>query len=534
MTEKTIDSGVIVPLRVLIFAAVLLLSGCATTGTGTQEAPVPEPVAPPEPPPSSTATIDEHLFEPQMSPVDAADDHVHENVWERLTHQFALPECSDHQAALKWARWYADHPDYMARIFKRAQPWIFHIAEQLEDQGVPGEIALLPIVESAYDPFAYSRGQALGAWQFISSTGKNYGLNQNWWYDGRRDVWASTDAAIAYLSHMADMFDGDWLLALAGYNSGENRVARQVKKNRAKGKPADFWNLKLPRETRGYVPKLLGLTCLFKYPAEYDFKIPNTPDHPVIAAVDIGQQADLVLVAQLADVPIDQLFTLNPGYNRWATSPDGPYRIVLPVENAELLEATMENVDASSLMKWDQVVVQSGDTLSGISNRHQVPVSVLRSANNLNGDLIRVGQKLRLPRDEQLLVDPLYASAAQELQNLQSGLIAAQQVTHKVRPGESLSVIARRYKVSVRDLQRWNNISDPRKLRAGKTLTVFHSPAPSKTQKQSGTVKYVVRRGDSLWSIARKYNVRVNDLRAWNDLGSNSLLQPGQSIRIEL
>ena len=519
--------------RLLLLAAILLLSGCATTGSGTDtaEPPAPEPVAAPEPPPSSTATIDEHLFQPDVPVVD---DHVHESVWERLTHQFQLPECSEHSVAQEWATWYARHPDYMARIFKRAQPWIYHITEEIELRDVPGELALLPIVESAYDPFAYSRGRALGAWQFIASTGKNYGLNQNWWYDGRRDVWASTDAALSYLSYMADMFEGDWLLALAGYNSGENRVARQVRKNKAKSKPADFWNLKLPRETRGYVPKLLGLTCLFKYPEKYDFELPDTPNQPVIAAVDIGQQADLVLVAQMADVPIDQLFTLNPGYNRWATSPDGPYQVVLPLENAELLEATLKTIDASSLMKWDQVVVQNGDTLSGISSRHQVPVSVLRSANNLNGDLIRVGQKLRLPRDEQLLVDPLYASAARELQNLQSGLIAAQQVTHKVRPGESLSVIARRYKVSVRDLQRWNNISDPRKLRAGATLTVFHSPAPQQKQAASGTVKYVVRRGDSLWSIARKYNVRVTDLRTWNDLGTDSLLQPGQAIRIEL
>jgi membrane-bound lytic murein transglycosylase D len=237
-----------------------------------------------------------------------------------------------------------------------------------------------------------------------------------------------------------------------------------------------------------------------------------------------------VLVAQLAEVPIDVLFSLNPGYNRWATSPEGPYRIVLPLENAERLEARLESIDAATLMKWDQVVVQRGDTLSEIADRHAVPVSVLRTANDLDGDLIRVGQKLRLPRDNQLMVDPLYAQAAQELQRLQSGLIAAQRVSHKVRPGESLSVIAKRYRVSVKDLQRWNNISDPRKLRAGRTITVFHSPAQPATA-QGGTTRYVVQRGDSLWSIARKHDVRVKDLKTWNDLDS-STLQPGQSLRI--
>ena len=281
------------------------------------------------------------------------------------------------------------------------------------------------------------------------------------------------------------------------------------------------------------MPKLLGLTCLFKYPEHYDFEIPQALDQQVIAAVDIGQQSDLVLVAQMAGVPIDILFTLNPGYNRWATSPDGPYRVVLPVEGAALLEASLDKIDASALMRWDQVVVQNGDTLSGISARHHVPVSVLRSSNHLNGDLIRAGQKLRLPRDDQLMVDPLYAQAAMELQNLQSGLIASQAITHRVRSGESLSVIARRYRVSVKDLQRWNNISDPRKLRAGTTITVFHNPEEQRSN-SSGTVKYVVKRGDSLWSIARKYNVRVAELKSWNDLGSNSMIQPGQSIRIEL
>ena len=190
----------------------------------------------------------------------------------------------------------------------------------------------------------------------------------------------------------------------------------------------------------------------------------------------------------------------------------------------------MQSVDPSALMKWDQVVVQNGDTLSGISARHAVPVSVLRTANSLDSDLIRVGQKLRLPRDNQMMVDPLYAQAAQELQRLQSGLIASQRVSHRVRPGESLSVIARRYKVSVKDLQRWNNISDPRKLRAGKTITVFHSPAQQPASR-GGSTQYVVQRGDSLWSIARKYDVRVKDLKSWNDLGG-STLHPGQSLRI--
>jgi len=515
----------------------LLLAGCATTGNGTHDGSqaLPEPQLQAPAVPRTAETIDEHLFIPKLEPLPDGDDeeHVHVSAWERLTHRFELPECSDQEINLEWAHWYAERPEYMARIFKRAQPWIRHITDELERRDMPAELALLPIVESAYDPFAYSSGRALGTWQFIAATGKRYDLDQNWWYDGRRDVWASTDAALRYLNDLAVMFDDDWLLALAGYNSGEGRVARQVKKNKAAGKPADFWNLKLPRETRGYVPKLLGLTCLFKYPERFDFALPDTPDQPVIAAVELDQQADLVLVAQMADVPIDVLFTLNPGYNRWATSPKGPHRVVLPLDSAAALQDSLARADDTALMRWDQVVVQSGDTLSAISARHNVPVTVLRSSNNIRGDIIHPGQKLRLPRDEQMLVDPLYAQAAAELQKLQSGLISADRVTHRVRSGESLSVIARRYSVSVKDLQRWNNISDPRKLRAGTNLTVFYTPA-AQGAPTSGTVKHVVQRGDSLWSIARKYNVRVNDLQSWNELGGSSKIKPGQSIRIEL
>jgi len=228
------------------------------------------------------------------------------------------------------------------------------------------------------------------------------------------------------------------------------------------------------------------------------------------------------------------LFSLNPGFSRWATSPEGPWRVVLPVDAAQRLEQRLATDNSPALMKWDQVLVENGDTLSALAARHHVPVSVLRSTNNLNSDMIRVGQKLRLPRDQQMLVDPLYVAAANELQKLQSGLIASERITHKVRSGESLSVIARRYKVTVRDLQKWNNISDPRKLRAGKTLTLFHSPAPAKVSTQSGPIKYTVQRGDSLWSIAKRYKVRVNDLLRWNDLSKNSVIQPGQAIKIIL
>jgi len=525
--------------RLFLSLLCLILASCATPQSQPPE-PEPEVLVSVEEdlPKGSGESIDEHLFIPQL--VEPLADIVgeqtkkYDNVWAKLVDDFALPNCGDHQSSLNWAIWYADHDEYMARVFKRAQPWIYFISQELESRDMPGELALLPIVESAYDPFAYSSGRALGTWQFISSTAKHYGLKQDWWYDGRRDVWSSTHAALDYLEYLGNMFDGDWLLALAGYNSGENRVARRVRKNRSNGKPADFWNIRLPRETRGYVPKLLGLACLFQNPDSYGFELPVVPNQPVIAAVEMQSQSDLVLISQLSEISIDVLFSLNPGFSRWATSPNGPWRITLPVEGAEKLQQRLLSDVPPTLMKWDQVAVENGDTLSALAARHHVPVSVLRSTNDLKSDMIRIGQKLRLPRDEQLLVDPLYVAAARELQQLQTGLIASERVAHKVRSGESLSVIARRYKVSVRELQKWNNIADPHKLRAGQTLTLFHSPAPAAVATRSGTIKHTVQRGDSLWSISRHYKVKVNDLMRWNDLSKNAVIQPGQSIKIVL
>jgi len=532
-------NGAIVISRLIAFSLFLILAGCSTTNVKSPE-PEPEPFTSVQEdlPRGEGDSIDEHLYVPQWfeddTEVAGPLESQYDNVWLRLVDNFSLPNCDEHKRSLTWTKWYANHGDYMERVMKRAKPWIYFIAEELEARDLPGELALLPIVESAYDPFAYSSGRALGTWQFIAETGKRYGLKQDWWYDGRRDVWSSTHAALDYLEKLNEIFKGDWLLALAGYNAGENRIVREIDRNLKNGKPADFWNLRLPNQTRDYVPTLLGLACLFQNSENYDFAFPKAPNQPVISIVDMQRQSDLVLISQFSGVSIDVLFSLNPGFSRWATSPDGPWHVILPVEGAEKLQRHLQSNPNAALMKWDQVLVEKGDSISSLATRHNVPVEVLRSSNKLTSDMLHPGQKLRLPRDEQLLSDPLYVSAAAELQELQSGLIASERIEHLVRQGEILSVIAKNYKVTVEELQSWNNISDPRKLRAGQTLALFKSPAPAAPVVNNSTVKHTVRNGDSLWSIARYYNVKVSDLMRWNGLRKNAVIQPGQSIKINL
>ena len=260
---------------------------------------------------------------------DVQESYLSNDVWQRIRSKLELTIPENPRVASQRA-WFIKHPSYLNRVAKRAEPFLFYIVEALEANDIPVEIALLPIVESAFDPFAYSHGRASGMWQFVPGTGKRFGMKQNWWYDGRRDVVASTQGAIKYLKYLHKFFDGDWMLALAAYNSGEGRVQRAVRNNKKKNRPTDFWSLDLPKETRAYVPKLLALADIVKRSDEFKIKLHKIDNSAVISQVDIGSQLDLAKAAQLAQLSLTELQRLNPGFNRWATDPDGPHYLLLP------------------------------------------------------------------------------------------------------------------------------------------------------------------------------------------------------------
>ena len=220
-------------------------------------------------------------------------------------------------------------------MFTRAQRYLPFIIDELERRELPMELALLPIVESAFDPFAYSHGRAAGLWQMIPGTARRFGVRQNWWYDGRRDIVDSTHAALDYLTYLHDLMDGDWPHAIASYNSGEGNVLRAIKRNRASSKPTDFWNLSLSRETSAYVPRLMALVEIVRDPDAFDLTLPELVLEPQFAVADIGGQLDLALAAELAGMDLDTLYSYNAGNNRWATDPDGPHRLILPVGLAD-------------------------------------------------------------------------------------------------------------------------------------------------------------------------------------------------------
>ncbi|MEL7310037.1 MAG: LysM peptidoglycan-binding domain-containing protein [Pseudomonadota bacterium] len=451
----------------------------------------------------------------------------------RLRNGFTMPIAAESRTDAQ-RNWYLRHPEYLNRVFDRSRPYLHFIVGEIERRGMPLELALLPIVESAFDPFAYSHGRAAGLWQIIPGTGRRFGLDQNWWYDGRRDVIASTRAALDYLEFLAKRYDGDYELAVAAYNSGEGTVDRAIRRNRKAGKPTTFWDLKLPRETSSYVPKLLALADIVGRPDRFELSLPIIQDEPQLAVVDTGGQIDLALAADLAAVDIDTLYRLNPGYNQWATAPDGPHTLVVPITQEAMFGEALAALPNNERMRWQRHKIREGQSLSEIAEQYGVTVKTLQQTNQLRGTMIRAGQHLLVPtasapRDSYAL------SASARLSRQQNKARQGVRVEHRVQSGESFWTIARKYSVGTRALASWNNMAPRDTLAVGKTLVVWTETPGSAPARQTTTTRkvfYTVRNGDSLARIAGRFRVRVKDLVKWNDLDINQYLRPGQKLKM--
>lgn len=465
------------------------------------------------------------------------------DIWERIRAGFQLDH-SDNKRVQQELQWYARHEAYLERVAMRGEPYLYHIVEEIEKRGMPMELALLPIVESAFDPFAYSHGRASGIWQFIPWTGKSLGLKQNWWYDGRRDIVASTEAALTYLERMHKTFDGDWLLALASYNSGAGNVNKALRKNKAAGKPLDFWSLELPKETKAYVPRLLALSKIFNAPQNYNISLYSVANQPWFAQVDVGSQIDLAQAAELAEIDMDMMYRLNPGFNRWATDPKGPHSLLVPLDKEAIFREKLAGIPESSRVSWDRYTIKNGDTLSSIAKRYNVSVSSLQTINNIRGTTIRAGKTLMVPVAAQG-GDHYTHSSVQRLARKQAaageGKSNLTRVDYVVQNGDSFWSISRRYGVRANSIAKWNNMAPGDTLRVGQKLTVW-TEAPKVASSNSSTVdnssavirklNYKVRKGDSLARIADKFGVRVKDLMKWNSVNPARYLQPGDSLTI--
>ena len=411
---------------------------------------------------------------------------VPQDVWERMRQGFQLQDGLGVNPRIEQQRlWFASNPSFLENAGERGSLYIHYIIERLEERNMPLELALLPVIESAYNPMAYSRADAVGLWQFIPSTGRYYNLRQTRFYDGRRDITASTTAAMDYLTRLHDMFNGDWLLALAAYNAGEGTVSRAIERNEKLGLPTDYWNLPLPAETQAYVPKLLALSQVVLSPEAYGVNLNPIANEPYFQVVEINQRMDLSKVAAVANIDEDELFQLNPAFKQ-RTTIDGPQHLLVPTSKAQLLTASLSTMRPEEL-------ISSRPLKAVFEGADDIEVAKLKRA-------------------------------------------------YRVKRGDNLGTIAKANKVDVKDLQRWNKLTgkdlkvgqtlvmqDTSKRSAGRTTTLVAANSKSKSQKTQ--TQYKVKQGDSLYMVAKRFNVEMQHLKRWNPRVGQAL-KPGQMLTV--
>ncbi len=476
-------------------------------------------------------------------------------VWDRLLSLYSLPEI-EHYRIDEEVNWYLQHPASLAIIQQRAEPYLHHILDEVEAKNIPGELALLPVVESAFVPDAYSHADASGLWQFVPSTGEEYGLQQNAWYDGRRDVYASTKAATTYLKELSETFDGDWLLALASYNCGKGRVRKSIEKNEERNLPTDYWSLSLPEETVDYVPRLLAIAKIFANAEEYNIHLQHIPNKPYFEVVDIKSPLDLHKAAQLANTPYDKFVKLNPGFNKSCTAPQGPHRLLVPVDRAQSFKRNLaqlpfgERVDLNKIRTETTVVAQvqrneskateikredvhtianrykvkSGETLAMIAEKNHTTINNLRQANHLTSNSVRSGSTLQIP------------VAGKRIQHVFDSKTTNHQVAsnqfYTVKKGDTFWNISQRFSATPKDIADWNKITLKTALVPGRKLAIKSANPQLASSSSIRLVHYKVAQGDSLIQIAKKFNVPLSDLRKSNVEVLSKGLRPGQQLKV--
>jgi membrane-bound lytic murein transglycosylase D len=520
--------------RICIATAALWLGACAhqTAAVHDHPTPVTSPPSPSAaaPPGAPTAGATPSLTMPREWQHHNGEDY--DDLFDRMRAGFAFDEIQE-PAIDQQIAWLEHNPDYLERVFQRGQRYMYHIITEVEARGMPTEFALLPVVESAYEPFAYSSSRAAGLWQFIPGTGVRFGLKQTWWYDGRRDVIESTRAALDYLQALHDEFNGDWLLAIAAYNVGEQFVERQIANNQAAGRPTDFWHLNLPAETRAYVPKLLAMKRLMAEPERYGLEFAPIPNEPYFAVIDTDSQIDLKIAAQLAGTSYDELIALNPGYNRWATDPAGPHRMLVPIDNADAYESALKTLAPGDRVRYLAHEVGRRESLATIAKEYGTSVAVLEKINDLSNPHVNPGESLKIPQINGILPDKVLL-AASRVDRPETDVPGhkERQIVYRVRSGETLYSIARRNNMPVSTLARLNNMGTSDALVKGQRLVIKASARRFRGEggETGRRVLYTVRRGDTIFSISQQFQVSAAQLKVWNGINQRHQIKAGKRL----
>ncbi len=471
--------------RVVIAIAMAFgVAACATTTPAPDSAPAPVVSAPAIAAESAANAADSAapviiapastLLKPFAEPIAAELEPLPppaDDLWERIRKGFTIADLDDPYVG-KWEQWYSERPDYVERMIDRSRRYLYHIVAEVEARGLPLEIALLPMIESAYNPVALSTSRASGIWQFVPSTGRHFGLKQTFWFDSRRDVIAATDGALDYLQKLYAQF-GDWRLALAAYNWGEGNVARAIERNQRQGKPTDYASLAMPSETRNYLPKLQAVKNIVRDPDKYALDLADVPDAPYFAVVKTSRQMDVKRAAELAELSVEEFQYLNPQHNRPVIAGGDQYTILLPIDKAELFAAKLELTN-QPLVSWQAYRLRAGETLPQVAAKFSMSVETLRAVNG-------IGSKARVPSGHALLVPtqrPTDETADSLSRTVFTTVPQGRTFYYRVNRGDTMAAIAARYGVTSQEIRSWNRLTQ-NQLQAGQRLRITSDLAPS-------------------------------------------------------
>ena len=463
---------------------------------------------------------DEEMTESPPKIIEVIIDETPYDLWGSIRNELTLKIPEDYVEADIYRDRFRNNQHAVNRISKSGQRYLYYTVKRAKELGVPIELALLPFVESEFDPYALSVYGASGIWQFLPATGEEWGLKSNWWYDGKRDVIASTEAAFSFLIYLNKKFDGDWLLAMAAYNAGPTRVNRAIKKNKRADKPTDFWSLDLPKETTAYVPKLLALCELIKNPEDYSVTLPSIANRPYFMKVNTPGQVDLMQAADLAGMTPEAIYELNPGFSQWATDPSGPHYLLLPIGVADRFTLQLSSLDEVELVQWDRYKIRRGDNLTKIAAKYSIEVPILKEINQIDSDVIYAGQEIMVPRG------PAWEKT-----------FTPKARNYKVTKGDSFWGISKKFGVTIQDIILWNDLELTKPLQIGQKIKIFskYERARGKTpNKKTRTLLYPVKSGDTLYRIANRFTVSIKEIQNWNELKSPERIYPGQVLKIIL
>jgi len=494
--------------------------------------------------------------------------HHAEDLWDDLRQSFSLPHYEDNPLVQEQIEWLMNHQDFLSRSASRAAPYLYYIYQQAKKRNLPGEVVLLPIFESSFNPFAYSSAGAAGIWQMMPNTASGYGIRQDWWYDGRRDVIASTKAALNHLAYLSNFFDNNWLLSIAAYDTGQGNVLSAINRNIRDGVSTDYWSLPVAQETRIYVPRLLALATIIAHPEKYPVYLPPVRNAPYLAQMEVGSQINLKQAANLAGMSLKKLMELNPGYNRAITAPNGPTKLVLPIESVEEFSANLAVTPLYEHAGWEHYKVKSGENINMLAQRFNTSPAVIRKLNQLSSNHVKPGANLIIPHTNRALSETILAAETEQpvyhsnsfhpnlrartksLFNRARSAFASKAITEQIeanhgqyiiqpgdtiymaRDGDTFTRVAKHFRISTQALLAANPVDKSGSLQPGAKLVIpthlINTQLASLDSKprfdvSPGDTIYTVRNGDTMEIIASKFHTTPPAIRVSNLLASDDL-----------